>query len=107
MLFPIFSLNYQQLYAFQGDYHFHSGSLDAQTTATVTVTLQTAAGVDVGGQTWPAPMAHVAAGTYRATLDADLEVTHAARYVAVVDVLTAGGVIGHWEAPVVARTRTS
>lgn len=80
---------------------------DAQTTATVTVTLQTAAGVDVGGQTWPAPMAHVAAGTYRATLDADLDLTHAARYVAVVDVLTAGGVIGHWEAPVVARTRTS
>ncbi|MFN7951486.1 MAG: hypothetical protein U0610_07155 [bacterium] len=31
----VLSLNYQQLYAFQGDYHFHSGSLDAQTTATV------------------------------------------------------------------------
>lgn len=79
---------------------------EAQTTATVTATLQDAAGVDVTGQSWPATMAHVGAtpGTYRATLEADLEITASARYTAIIEVDSAG-VLARWDVPVVARAR--
>lgn len=79
----------------------------AQTTATVSVTLKDRSGQAVAGQSWPAAMAHVSGGTYRATLDADLAVTSGTHYVAVVDAVTATGVTGHWDAEVIAQTRRS
>ena len=40
----------------------------AITTATVTARVTDAAGVSIGGATWPVTLAHVAAGTYRGLL---------------------------------------
>ncbi len=44
------------------------------TTADVDVTILNAQGSEVGGQTWPATMAHVAAGLYRVVLESDIEI---------------------------------
>ena len=76
-----------------------------QSDATVAVTLKDTAGVAVAGQVWPATMSAISgtAGGYRATLSADLEVTHANRYVADIAVQTSGGITGRWQAPVIAR----
>jgi len=75
------------------------------TGATVTITLYDSAGVAVTGQAWPAPMSHVSAGTYRATLDHDLALVENRQYVAHIDA-TSGGIVGHWELPVRAKVRT-
>lgn len=80
-----------------------TGAVD--TTATVTVTLKDSAGVDVPGQTWPATMAHVSGGTYRATLDADLELAADHIYMAHVDAVGSTGQVGHFEHRVTARAR--
>ncbi len=79
---------------------------EVQTTATVTVTLKDSAGASVTGASWPVTMTHVGAspGTYRALLDAAIEVTAGERYVAGIHA-EAGGVVAHWEAPVVAKMR--
>ena len=52
------------------------------TDATVTVTVTDTVGVEVVGDTWPKDMPHVAAGTYRAVLDYDLELELGIQYVA-------------------------
>lgn len=77
--------------------------------ATVSVALKDSAGQAVAGQTWPATMSYVESsdGVYRATLDADLVLTHGVNYTAEINVTTAGGVIGKWEAIVTAKTRRS
>ena len=77
------------------------------TGATVTVTLKDSTGTDVVGQTWPASMSHVAAGTYRATLDSDLTLTNNRRYTAEIDAVGSGGEVGHWEICCTARVRTA
>lgn len=77
----------------------------ADTGATVTVTLKDRAGANVTGQSWPASLAHVSAGTYRATLENDIGITAGIKYLAVINATGSGGEIGHWEADVVAQTR--
>ena len=77
----------------------------ADTGATVQVTVKDRDGVVVTGQSWPAFMAHVSAGTYRATLESDIAITAGVKYLAVIDATGSGGEIGHWEADVVAQTR--
>lgn len=79
---------------------------EVQTAATVTVTLKDAAGAAVTGASWPVTLAHVVAspGTYRVLLDAAVEATAGERYVAEIHA-EAGGVVAHWEAPVVAKMR--
>ena len=42
------------------------------TDASPTMTLQTAAGVEVSGQTWPASMSHQGSGVYRGTGSKDV-----------------------------------
>lgn len=76
----------------------------ADTGATVTVTLKRG-DAEVSGQVWPASMAHVSAGTYRATLDDDIVLVNRREYIAVIDAIGSGGEVGHWEAPVTASTR--
>jgi hypothetical protein len=76
----------------------------AITTATVTVTLYDSAGVVVTGQTFPAAMSHVSAGTYRATLEDDIVLVENRQYVAHIDA-TYTGIVGHWELPVRAKVR--
>jgi len=75
--------------------------------ATVTATLYDAAGVEVTGQTWPVTMAYASGtdGIYRATLEYDLTVTTEQVYVAHVEVDGGSGLIGHFEARVMAMTR--
>ena len=79
----------------------------ADTTATVTVTVKDGSGTNVTGQTWPATMSHVSAGTYRVTLDADLSLTPNRGYVAHITATGTGGEIGHWELQLTAATRSS
>lgn len=75
--------------------------------ATVTVTLQDSAGVNVTGETWPLAMTYVTSsnGVYRATLKDTLSLTANARYVATVIADAGSGKRGQWELDVVARTR--
>lgn len=61
------------------------------TGATMTVTLKDSAGEEVDGQVWPATMAHDAAGTYRATLEDDLDLTVGDTYTAEITVTGSGG----------------
>ena len=75
------------------------------TAATVECTLKDSEGVEVVGQSWPATMAHVSAGLYRATLDYDLVLVHNARYTADVDAVGSGGEVGHWEVAMKAKDR--
>lgn len=42
---------------------------DLMTSAVVTATVKTLAGVEVSGQTWPLTLTHVSAGDYRGNLD--------------------------------------
>jgi hypothetical protein len=79
----------------------------ADVTATVTVTVKDKAGANVTGQTWPATMAHVSAGTYRVTLDSDLSLTPNREYVAHITATGTGGEIGHWELELKAMARSS
>ena len=83
----------------------NSATNTAITNATVTVSLYDSAGVLVTGQSFPAAMSHVSAGTYRATLEDDLVVVENRQYVAHIDA-SSGGIVGHWELPVRAKVRT-
>ena len=76
------------------------------TGATVTVTVKDSAGTNVTGQTWPATMAHVSAGTYRATLDADLILLDGRAYTACISATGSTGALGYWEFPLTAKTRS-
>jgi len=77
----------------------------ADTGATVNVTLKDKTGAEVTGQSWPAALSHVSAGTYRATLEDDIAIVNRGRYVAHIDVTGSGSEIAHWEADVTALTR--
>lgn len=76
------------------------------TGATVEVTIRDSAGVAVTGQTWPAAMSHVSAGTYRATLEEDIAILANRPYRAFVDATGSSGEKGHWELPLRAMVRT-
>ncbi len=67
--------------------------------ADVEVTVKTAAGAAVSGQSWPAAMAYVddSRGDYRTLLEHDLAVTAGVKYVAHIDASAGGESIGHWE----------
>lgn len=76
------------------------------TTATVTVTLRDyKTQVPVIGQAWPTPMTHVANGTYRGTLEHDLELDNNQVYIAHIDAVTTTDVRGHWETQLPAVVR--
>ncbi len=85
-----------------------TGAIDVG--ATVTVTLKDRSGTEVTGQTWPTTMTLVSesplTGTYRATLDADLNLAAKRDYVAVIDATGSGGQLGHWEYPLKAQVRS-
>lgn len=77
------------------------------TTATVSVTLKTEAGVAVSGQSWPVNMAAVSGedGAYEGLLAAALALVAGNDYVAEVQVVN-GGAVGLWKTRVKARIRT-
>lgn len=77
------------------------------TTATVTVTLIDSGGNEVTGQTWPATMAHVAAGLYRATLEDDIDINDRQPYTAVIDITGTGGEIDYREIPATCKIKRS
>ena len=83
----------------------NSATAAVDTGATVTVTLTDAQGNEVSGQAWPASMAHVADGTYRATLEDDIAIVAGQIYKAVVSATGSGGQTGKWSCPVIAETR--
>lgn len=76
--------------------------------ATVTVTIETKAGVEVAGQTWPLTMSYVAAsdGNYRAFISEDVEFVAKSNYVAIIDADGGANLVGHWEFPFKPLTRT-
>lgn len=76
------------------------------TGATVTVTLKTAADVEVVGMTWPQTISHVAAGLYRLQLDYDLVLTAGVAYIAYIDATGTAGEVAHWEIATTAAVRT-
>lgn len=67
--------------------------------AAVTVTVKTAAGVNVVGPAWPIPMVYVAAsdGVYRSILQDSLPFVAGDEYVAYINVDAGVDRIGHWE----------
>lgn len=75
--------------------------------AACSVVLYDAGGDEVDGQVWPAVMAYVPSsnGVYRATLSAALAIVEGHVYRAVITAAGAGGVVGAWEAEVLAYTR--
>lgn len=75
--------------------------------AIVTAILVDAAGAEVAGDTWPKTLAYVSAsnGTYRATLEQTLAITHGRTYTARITAL-GNGFTGFWERPFKARKRT-
>ena len=75
------------------------------TGATVTCTIYDSSGTEVTGQSWPAAMAHDAAGTYRATLDDDIAIIADRAYTVHVDATGTGAEVGHWEVTITAQTR--
>lgn len=80
---------------------------DYLNTATVTVTLKTATGVNVTGETWPLAMTYVTSsnGVYRATLKDTLSLTANARYVATVSADGGAGKMARWDLDFVCRLR--
>lgn len=78
----------------------------AVTNATVVVTLTDGAGDEVSGQTWPVTLTHVAAGTYRATLENDIDLVAHRNYTATVDATVSGVGVGRWTSTVRAVVRS-
>lgn len=74
--------------------------------ATVTARLQTAAGVDVAGQTWPLTLAYVAAsdGLYRGILESALVLTEGAAYRLEISAVS-GSSVAAWHVPIRADLR--
>lgn len=77
----------------------------AVTNATVTATIETAQGTDVTGQTFPLTLSHVAAGTYRGTIENDLAIVAGRTYTATIDATVSGVGVGHWETKIKAAER--
>ena len=77
--------------------------------ADVSVTVITAAGVEVAGETWPVTMEPAedspSKGDYVAVLSEEIEFEANKSYIAVVDVDAGPGRVGRWEVPFTARTR--
>lgn len=76
------------------------------TNATVTVTLTDSGGTQVAGQTWPLTLTHIAAGTYRATIENDISLVISRSYTATIDATVAGVGAAHWETAVFPFYRT-
>ena len=76
--------------------------------ATVSLTVVTAAGAEVGGQSWPVTMLYVADsdGRYRGTIDAGAAITEGNVYTAQITV-SSGGLDGYWELALSATARTA
>lgn len=83
----------------------NSATDTVDTGATLTVTLTDVSGTEVAGQVWPAAMAHVADGTYRATLEDDIELLEGQPYKVVVSATGGGGQVGLWNCTVIAQAR--
>jgi hypothetical protein len=78
---------------------------EADTAATVTCTVKDLQGNAVTGQSWPATMAHVSAGTYRAILDDGIGILEYRPYVIEVNATGSGGGVGKWQCQVTATKR--
>lgn len=77
--------------------------------ATVTLTaIKNATGTTVTGDTFPKTMTYVTSsnGKYQASVDKLLAVVAGQAYTAVIDAVSSG-IDGHWELPLICRTRTS
>ena len=77
----------------------------AVTNADVVVTLLDTDDAQVAGQTWPATMTHVAGGTYRAILEADIAIIANRRYFAHIVAEVSGDPMADILAPITVRTR--
>ncbi len=78
--------------------------------ATVTVTIVDASGTELTGQTWPTTMSYVASsnGIYRAILeDAISGLTDADSLTAKISADAGTDLVGYWEIPATAKTRTT
>lgn len=75
--------------------------------ATVTATLTDAAGVNLGGQSWPLAMVYVTGsnGIYRATLTYALQITARERVTATIAVNAGGGLRAQWVLDCIAADR--
>ena len=78
---------------------------DADTGATVAVTITDSSGNEVGGATWPISMTHVADGKYRATLSPDVALLSDSLYLVVVEATGSGGEKGEWNCDLIAADR--
>lgn len=76
--------------------------------ADILVTVKTEAGVEVTGVTWPIDMPYVAAssGDYRAILSNSIALVAKSKYSAFIEVDGGPDLIGHYEFPFTAETRT-
>ena len=77
--------------------------------ADMTVTIKTLAGENVGGLTWPVDMVLTnespSQGNYRGILSDEIKFEPNTQYIAHVDVNDGEDRIGHWEVPIIAKTR--
>lgn len=82
---------------------------DPANSATVTVTLKDAAGVDIVGLSWPQTLAYVAgsSGDYRLVLPAALTLTPETKVTAIIDVDDGPDRDAHWEIPLAVKERIS
>lgn len=78
---------------------------NADTGATVAVTITDSAGVAVSGESWPVSMTHDSAGKYRATLSSDVALVADRLYVVLVKATGSGGQRGEWNCKVIAQDR--
>lgn len=79
----------------------------ADESASVGATVLDDEGNEVAGQVWPAAMTHIGDGTYRATLEADIELVVGDNYTVLVEATGSGGEAGEWQIPVKARVRNA
>jgi hypothetical protein len=86
----------------------NAASGDYVNDATVTVTLETADGVEVTGDTWPKAMGYVSGsdGKYRATLLDTLTITVGTKYVAKISANAGADLQGYWEVTLRCKMRT-
>jgi len=77
----------------------------ADTGATVTATVKDQAGTEVAGQTWPLTMTHDTGGTYRGTLEFDLDIHVGRTYFVEITATGSGGEKGFWREPATVANR--
>ena len=88
----------------QGLYNNVTGVPD--TGATVTIIIYDSKGETVGGQSWPAVMVHTENGTYRITLNSNLEILPNKKYYAEILATGIDGEAGRWYSPIVSINRS-